>query len=117
MRTVDISRELNRRIICEDREIQKYNAAHHYKILDNSNGDILANINFQEGPIKEVGLNGITEEELIHILIDRYSEFQKSEFNCIENEESINLLVKILDIQRTRTNDRKKRNVEGTYKV
>ena len=117
MRTVDIDIDRNAKTLCEDRDYQKYNAAHHYKIIHSSSGNILGEINFQEGPIKEVGVNGITESDLIHILIDRYNEFQKSEYNCIENEETIHCLVKALEIQKSRTNKRKERGVEGTSKI
>ena len=42
-------------------------------------------ISFQDGPINEVGVNGITNEALIVLVIDRLRGFQSSPFSCREN--------------------------------
>lgn len=43
-------------------------------------------IHFQEGPIKDCGVNGVTQEALLAIVIDRLRSFQTGPFKCIENE-------------------------------
>src|SRR6266700_4844812 len=40
---------------------------------------------FQNGPIKEWGVNGVTQEALLAIVIDRLRSFQKGPFSCREN--------------------------------
>src|SRR5690242_14276853 len=40
---------------------------------------------FQNGPIKENGVNGITQEALLAIVIDRLRSFQAGQFSCREN--------------------------------
>jgi hypothetical protein len=42
-------------------------------------------IDFQNGPVAEVGTNGITHEVLLAILIDRLQGFQKGQYACREN--------------------------------
>lgn len=42
-------------------------------------------IQFQNGPIKEVGVNGCTHEVLLAIVIDRLKSFQAGPYACREN--------------------------------
>jgi hypothetical protein len=96
----------------------KYNAPHEYIIKRAlSKNYVLATIDFQCGPVKTHGVNGVFNEDLINIVIDRLEHFQKSEFNCIENEKAIEKLKESLIWLRKRTDDRKKRGVQGTYKI
>ena len=44
-----------------------------------------ATVLFQNGPIKEVGVNGVTQEALLAIIIDRLESFQKGPFACDDN--------------------------------
>src|SRR4051812_20621758 len=44
-------------------------------------------IQFQNGPIKEFGVNGITGEALLAIEIDRLRSFQSGPFACSDNHE------------------------------
>ena len=82
------------------------------KVVDNySEG--CQTLQFQNGPIKEVGINGITEASLFKILIERFETFQKGDFSCVENECILDNLYCCLCKINQRTNDRIKRNVEG----
>lgn len=72
---------------------------------------------FQNGPILEVGVNGITHEALLAILIDRLRSFQTGPFACRENEATLALLHDALGLLQQRTRTRIKRNVEGTHQV
>src|SRR5271155_737366 len=40
---------------------------------------------FQNGPIKEFGVNGVTQEALLAIVIDRLECFQRGQFACEDN--------------------------------
>ena len=79
--------------------------------------DILCDIHFQEGPIKECGVNGVCNEDLINMVIDRLEHFQDSEFRCRENALAITKLEEALLWLRKRTMGREQRGVEGTHKV
>jgi hypothetical protein len=74
-----------------------------------------AQIVFQNGPISEVGVNGVTHEALIAILIDRLTGFQDGKFACIANEQALRHLTIAQNWLLQRTRERMARNVEGTH--
>lgn len=74
-------------------------------------------LKFQSGPIKEVGVNGITNEVLLAILIDRLSAFQRGPFACEENKIALSACTDALNILHERTQKRIQRGVEGTHEV
>lgn len=76
--------------------------------------ETLAVIPFQDGPVKENGINGVANEDLIAIVIDRLEHFQKGEFANIYNDLAIDGLNISLKALRARTDERIKRGVEGT---
>lgn len=76
--------------------------------------DILAGIKFQMGPVKENGVNGIHNEDLIVIAIDRLHHLNQGNFLCRENSLAITKLEEALMWLRKRTEDRERRGVEGT---
>ncbi len=97
------------------------NANHEYNISsvqplpgENVGGCILTNISFQNGPIKEVGVNGIHNEDLIAIVIDRMRGFQSGDYACRDNALALTKLEEALMWLRNRTNEREARGVEGT---
>lgn len=71
-------------------------------------------IAFQNGPIKEVGVNGVTHEALLSIVIHRLSCYQNGKFACHENTLAIAHLKEALSFLHRRTRDRDARGVEGT---
>ena len=71
-------------------------------------------VSFQNGPIKEHGVNGITQEALIAITIDRLRSFQAGPFSCRENAIALTLFEEGLMWLQRRTVARIKRGVEGT---
>lgn len=71
-------------------------------------------ISFQNGPIKEFGVNGITQEALLAIVIDRLRGFQAGAFACYENAIALAHCEDALMWLQKRTRDRLARGVEGT---
>ncbi len=70
---------------------------------------------FQNGPIKEVGgANGISQEALLAIVIDRLRSFQAGPFACRENAMALSKCIGALWWLKNRTRDRVARGVEGT---
>lgn len=69
---------------------------------------------FQNGPIKEAGVNGITQEALLAIVIDRLRSFQAGPFSCRENAIALTKCEEALMWLQRRTVARIKRGVEGT---
>ena len=70
---------------------------------------------FQNGPINEVGINGITHEALLAILIDRLRCFQAGPYNCFENAAALTHLEAAQNHLHNRTRARMDRGVEGTH--
>lgn len=72
-------------------------------------------IGFQNGPIKESGVNGVTQEALLAIVIDRLRSFQAGPFSCRENAIALTHVEEALMWLQRRTVARIKRGVEGTH--
>lgn len=74
-------------------------------------------IRFQNGPIHEAGVNGISGEALMAVLLDRLRGFQSGQFACRENAVALTHLETALMWLQKRTRDRTARGVEGTHQA
>lgn len=101
-----------------------FNAPHTFDVvtekerLDGKEGTLpvaIQQIHFQEGVIKEHGVNGVMNEDLIAMIICRLEHFNQSEFRCRENSMAITKLEEALFWLRKRTMGIEKRGVEGTH--
>jgi hypothetical protein len=106
-------------ITADEPDPKNGNASHLYTILWNDkdgtpNAYILG---FQHGPIREVGTNGITQEVLLAILVDRLRGFQSSPYACRENAIALTKLEEAAHWLHSRTRARVARGVEGTHQV
>jgi hypothetical protein len=72
-------------------------------------------IRFQNGPIQEVGANGISNESLLAIVEDRLKGFQSGQFACRENALALTHLQESMHWLNHRTRERMQRGVEGTH--
>ena len=87
--------------------------ANHEYAVTLPNGHI-TRISFQNGAIAEAGVNGLTQEVLIAICIDRLKSFQAGEFSCRENALALTKLQEAQHWLHHRTRERMTRGVEGT---
>lgn len=71
-------------------------------------------VNFQNGPIQEVGVNGVSNEALLAIVEDRLLGFQSGQYACRENAVALTKLQECMMWLQKRTRDRVARGVEGT---
>ncbi len=71
-------------------------------------------ISFQNGPIQEAGVNGISQEALLAVVIDRLRSFQGGQYACRENAVALTNCEQALMWLQKRTRDRQARGVEGT---
>jgi hypothetical protein len=71
-------------------------------------------IQFQDGPLSEEHIDGVHNEDLILIVMDRLQAFQAGPYACRENGIAITKLEEALMILCKRTQERRQRNVEGT---
>lgn len=72
-------------------------------------------LKFQNGPIKEAGVNGVTQEALLAIVIDRLRSFQAGPYACVENGTALEHCEAALASLKFRTEARIRRGVEGTH--
>jgi hypothetical protein len=73
-------------------------------------------LRFQNGAVDEVGANGITNESLLAIVIDRLQGFQSGPFKCRENALALTKLEEAMHWLHHRTRERSARGVEGVLK-
>ncbi len=118
MRTLEIGSQNFTKISVGDKRDQGGICYEYYisRSDENNNPDIgeFGHILFQNGPIKEFGVNGCHQEDLLAIVIDRLRSFQAGEFSCPENNLALIKLEEAMHWLNCRTNSRINRGVEGT---
>ena len=98
-------------------------ANHEYRIAATDDGSgkpyqiAYHSISFQNGPINEHGVNGITQEVLLAIVADRLRSFQAGPFACRENALALTKIEEAQHWLQQRTLARMRRGVEGTNKI
>jgi hypothetical protein len=99
-------------------------ACHKYRVgssvendgaLDKALVQVFATISFQNGPIKESGVNGCHNEDLLAIVIHRLRCFQSGPYACRENALALTKIEEALHWLNHRTSERQRRGVEGTH--
>ena len=90
-------------------------ACHSYRISVDEETCVSSQVlEFQNGPIQEVGVNGISIEALLAIVEDRLMGFNSGRFSCRENAVALTKVQEALMWLGKRTRDRLARGVEGT---
>jgi len=86
-------------------------ANHQYQIT--APGTPVVMLKFQQGAMNESALNGITNEALLAVVIDRLRGFQQGQFPSRENAIALTRIEEALMWLHRRTVDRTRRGVEG----
>lgn len=89
-------------------------ANHEYRISADS---LCYELKFQNGPIAEAGVNGLTQEALLAIVEDRLKCFQAGKYACRENAIALTKIQEAMHWLHHRTRERMDRGVEGTHTV
>lgn len=98
-------------------------ASHKYRLQVRSNGPdgkpdgplhSELHISFQNGPWKEGGPNGVTQEALLAVVEDRLASFQSGPYACAENATALEHVRAALAALQSRTARRTAAGVEGT---
>lgn len=84
-------------------------ACHHYEV----GGQLIL---FQMGPIKEHGVNGLSNEALLAVVRDRLACFQAGPYACQPNADALASVIEAMEHLHSRTRERMARGVEGTHK-
>ena len=91
-------------------------AHHEYVVVTNPgkpNADTMR-VTFQNGPVKEAGTNGLTQEALLAIVADRLRGFQSGQYACRENALALTKIEEAMHWLHHRTRSRVARGIEGT---
>lgn len=88
--------------------------AHHHYAVDVDGSENGLDVRFQNGPIAENGVNGVTQEVLLAICIDRLRSFQAGPYACRENAIALTKIEEAMHWLQSRTRARMARGVEGT---
>jgi hypothetical protein len=117
----------DRLIVCALDEPGSGNASHAYLIsgFDSTTNPSSPDVEiadaclvlFQNGPINEVGVNGVTHEALLAVLCDRLRGFQGGAYASSDNAEALACLERAQVALQRRTKARMARGVEGTHVV
>lgn len=115
MRTITdhIANPVNDRITITVMDEPGAGGANHCYAVDVDGSENGLDINFQNGPIAENGVNGVTQEVLLAVVIDRLRSFQAGPFACNENGEALSHAEQALDWLKSRITARMARGVEG----
>lgn len=93
-------------------------ACHSYEIVAGERANLapaaVTKIQFQNGPIQEFGVNGISQEALLAVVIDRLRSFQSGPYSCRENAIALTHCEDAILWLQKRTRERLARGVEGT---
>jgi hypothetical protein len=95
----------------------QFGAPHTWEVVSAESKELLQRVHFQEGPIKEHGLNGLQTNDLLLIAKTTLEYFQNSEFKSRENALAITHIEEALHWLNYRTAQRVARQVEGTSTV
>jgi hypothetical protein len=88
-------------------------AHHKYAVTSRDGKELFCGVDFQDGGIAEVGVNGCQNEDLLKIVIDRLECFQLGKFACEENEAALKACHVAMLAMNMRTEGRVARGVEG----
>jgi hypothetical protein len=94
-------------------------ANHVYEVsgYTSKTGAMGTRIEFQDGPINEAGVNGLTQEVLLAIVADRLRSFQKGPYSSRYNALALTHIEDAQNWLNRRTLERMRRGVEGTHKA
>ena len=111
-----IQRSDNLNDVVYDDTVGAGNGRHYYEVQRADTGETLAAVHFQEGARNDENAKaGVLEGDLLEIVRHRLQCFQKGEFATRENACALTHIEEALMWLNKRKEDRKERNVLGTY--
>lgn len=87
----------------------------HYTVEIAETKEQLLEVKFQTGPLPEGGVNGIINEALLAIVIDRLSDFAKGQFSSRETSLALTKCQEALHWMEHRAKERQSRGVLGKH--
>lgn len=94
-----------------------HGGAHHEYEIRTPSGKVVGKISFQNGPISEHGINGVTHEALLLVVAHRLAAFQAGPYVSDDNREALEHVTCANEALFRRTQKRLDRGVEGTRQL
>lgn len=94
-----------------------HGGANHHYVVESGDYPNMLHIKFQNGPIAESGVNGVTHEALLAILADRLRGFQSGPYHHEDNATALAHINAAQAALQKRTRERMARGVEGTHQI
>lgn len=94
-----------------------HGGAHHEYEVRSATGKVVGKISFQNGPISEHGVNGVTHEALLMVVAHRLASFQSGPYVSDDNHEALDHITCANEALFRRTQKRLDRGVEGTRQL
>ena len=88
---------------------------YHLSVKSGKGGEKFCYMDFQNGPVNEVGFNGFSQEAYLAVLEDRLVGFQSGPYATADNAEALDHVRKAMECLHRRTKERLARGVEGTH--
>lgn len=106
-------RNHNERVYAVD-DVGPGGAHHHYKLEWGDSYEVPPQeIWFQRGGIQNAGINGVSNEQVLAVLIDRFECLMSGPFPTPETQEALDHCRAAMEALHRRTRDRLARDVEG----
>lgn len=119
LRVANPAPSLNTELLVQVHDLPGPGGGHHEYTITRKHthtpGTHVTRIDFQKGPIKEVGVNGVSNEALLAIVLDRLLCFASGNYADDFTRTALQFVANALDSLHERTYDRHLREVEGTY--
>lgn len=94
-----------------------HGGAHHEYEVRTADGTVVGKISFQNGPINEHGVNGLTHEAILMVVAHRLTAFQSGPYISDENRTALEHIQLANAALFKRTKQRLDRGVEGTRQL
>ena len=112
LRTVQTQQKLNDVYSVDDRG--KGGAHHRYVICRHNTTEVILEVGLQNGARMEKGsIDGVLDSDLLEIVRDRLTDFQKGEYPSEHNQQALEYVNKALECLNNRVKDRISRGVLG----
>lgn len=102
------------RVYHEDENQKAYNTYHHFQFKNAGSGEYLGELKFQKGGKKEVGINGVSDELVLAVVLERLNCIQEGDFSNRETAIAITKIEEALLWLKKRTIEREEKGIEGT---
>lgn len=106
--------KLHVKVFHEDEKEMSYGTLHQFQFKNAGSGEYLGELRFQKGGKKEVGINGVSDEVILAIVLERFKHIQNGDYANRETAIAATKIEEALLWLKKRTIERTEKGIEGT---